>query len=50
MYLLMYIFIILVELVEKGTIGGRGSAHHDGQLCIKLHQKLCVMSAPMWYV
>ena len=23
MYVLMYIYIILVELVEKGTIGGR---------------------------
>ena len=41
MYVLMYICIILVELVEKCTIGGRGSAHHDGQLCINLHQKLC---------
>ena len=40
MYLLMYICIILVELVEKCTIGGRGSAHHDGQLWINLHQKL----------
>ena len=41
MYILMYICIILVELVEKCTIGGRGSAHHNGQLCINLHQKLC---------
>ena len=40
MYLLMNICIILVELVEKCTIGGRGLAHHDGQLCINLHQNL----------
>ena len=50
MYVLMYIYVILAELVEKGTIGGRGSAHHNGQLSIYLHQKLCVMSAPIWYV
>ncbi len=50
MYVLMYNCIILVDLVEKCTIGRGGLVHHDRQLCINLHQKLCVMSAPMWYV